>query len=161
MQAQSDIETQVAKAINLSGPRVGFTYLGNQYTNWLNQNGSFETLFGDTLRLHPFINQFGWQFEARFFTMPDGSCGVIEFVPLIGGLDQNIALPSLTIIVGARLANGFEFGMGPVCSLSGSAVAYVVGQNFKSWGINFPVNLAVVPSRDGIRTTLTVGFNKK
>ncbi len=160
LQAQTNIEAEVAKEINLSGPRIGFTYLGNAYTNQINNSDEFNQLFGDAT-LHPLISQFGWQFETRFFTLPNGSCGVIEFVPMIGGLDQNLILPSLSVIIGARLANGLEFGMGPVFNISGSSVSLVLGKNFNAWGINFPVNLAVTPSPDGLRSTLILGFNKK
>ncbi|MFI5172129.1 MAG: hypothetical protein ACHQFW_07035 [Chitinophagales bacterium] len=160
LSAQTNLEKEVSTPINLSGPRIGCTYLGSVYTNKLNNSEEFDRMFGGTT-LHPFITQFGWQFETRFFTMPNGSCGVIEFVPLIGALDQNIIIPSLSILIGARLANGIEFGMGPVLNLTGSSVSVVLGKNFDAWGINFPVNLAVTPSPSGVRTTVVLGFNKR
>ncbi|MEZ5014474.1 MAG: hypothetical protein R2794_09300 [Chitinophagales bacterium] len=160
MQAQDAMEQQVAKEINLSGPRVGGTYLGNVYVNALIHTNNYREIYGDA-QFTPLISQFGWQFERRFFNMPDGSCGVIEFVPMVGGLDQNLVFPSLTTIIGARLSSGIEFGMGPVFTLAGSSVAFVAGYNVQSWGVNFPVNVAVTPSNEGTRITLLLGFNKK
>ena len=36
--AQSPLEDEIAEPINLTGPRIGFTYLGNVYTNAINND---------------------------------------------------------------------------------------------------------------------------
>lgn len=158
--AQSPLEDEITQPINLTGPRIGFTYLGNVYTNAINNDPTFDRMYGKETTLYPFVTQFGWQFETRFFTLPNGSCGIIEFVPLLGGLDQNVVIPSVTVMIGARLSNGIEFGMGPNVNLTGSSVSIVGGYTFERMGINFPVNLAVTPTPEGIRGSLLLGFNK-
>ncbi len=160
IQAQSVLEDEISKPINLTGPRLGFTYLGNVYTNAINNDPTFDRMYGKDRTLYPFITQFGWQFETRFFTLPNGSCGIIEFVPLLGGLDQNVVIPSLTVMIGARLSNGIEFGMGPNVNLSGTSVSLVAGYTFERMGINFPVNIAITPTPEGVRGSLLLGFNK-
>jgi len=135
--------------VRLDGPRFGITYIDGPLAD------SLERSFGTI----PIISQFGWQFESRFFTMPNGSCGIIEFVGLIGGVDQNLFLPSATVLVGMRNSSGMEFGFGPNISLAGTAVAFAAGITVQSYGINFPINLAYVPSRAGGRFSMLFGFN--
>ena len=72
MHAQSPLEDEISKPINLTGPRLGFTYLGNVYTNAINNDPTFDRMYGKDRTLYPFITQFGWQFETRFFTLPNG-----------------------------------------------------------------------------------------
>lgn len=137
--------------LRLSGPRLGFTVLSQGTVE------RFESEFNG--ELSPFITQFGWQFETRIFTLDNGVSGLFEFVPLIGGLEQGKFLPSLSALIGIRSRTGFEFGIGPNVSLAGAGLVFAVGANFQTQGINFPVNLAVVPSQYGSRVSLLVGFN--
>ena len=73
----------------------------------------------DTLRaeanisIRPVVSQFGWQFERRLYTNGDGITMLTEWVPLISGLDQGVALPSLNWLVGLRTSSGTEFAVGP------------------------------------------------
>ncbi|GHA64785.1 hypothetical protein [Pontibacter akesuensis] len=139
--------------LKLSGPRIGFTILSQKYSD--NIQEEFET------DINPFITQFGWQFETRVFTLDNGVSGLFEFVPLVGGLEQGKFLPSLSALIGIRGAKGFEFGVGPNVSLGGAGLVLAVGTNFQSQGINFPVNLALAPSKDGARFSMLFGFNSR
>ncbi|HET9386222.1 MAG TPA: hypothetical protein VFO67_13820, partial [Gemmatimonadales bacterium] len=47
----------VARAVNLSGPRIGFTALSD---------GVVEKLHERLIDVRPTISQFGWQFEKQF-----------------------------------------------------------------------------------------------
>ena len=83
------------------------------------------------------------------------------------------SLPSLTSVIGARTANGFEVGVGPSLSLSGVGMVFAIGKNFQSGSLNMPVNLVFMPGKDiegtyqgevytyssGTRISLMVGFN--
>jgi len=137
--------------LKLSGPRLGFTILSQGTVNRFNDN-----LDGE---IYPFITQFGWQFETRIFTLDNGVSGLFEIVPLIGGLEQGLFLPSLSALIGIRGRTGFEFGLGPNISLAGAGLVFAVGANFQTQGINFPVNLALAPSQYGSRVSLLIGFN--
>jgi hypothetical protein len=113
--------------IHLDGPRIGFTILSAGVVDKARENG---------LDINPFLTQFGWQFESRLFRLPNGISGLVELVPLIGGLEQGQFLPSISGLLGMRGAN-------------------------QSHGINFPINLAVVPGKDGTRVSLLFGFNSR
>jgi len=144
--AQTNMQASQAK---LSGPRFGFTII----------TGDAAKTLKDDHDLNPFITQFGWQSETRFFSVPDGPIGVVESIMLIGGMEQSVFLPSLSLVGGLRGANGAEIGLGPNLSLSG--IAYVIGGGVnKSIGeLNIPMNLSVVLSKEGPRISLLIGFN--
>jgi hypothetical protein len=145
---------QPPATMELSGPRVGMTVLsqgvldkvGNDYGQW---------------KLSPVISQFGWQKEKRFYANPDGLTGVSEFVFLIGGVEQGVFIPSVSWLVGVRSANGVEFAVGPNLTPFGAALAVAGGVTFRSGNLNFPVNLAVVPSKSGMRVSVLAGFNAR
>lgn len=143
------------QVLKLSGPRVGFTILSQRYVDYANDQEVFD------VALKPFITQFGWQFETRFFTLDNGGMGLFELVPLIGGVEQGKILPSLSALIGFRGPKGAEIGVGPNISLSGAGIVIAAGTNFQSQGINFPVNVAIAPSRHGIRASLLIGFNSR
>ncbi len=142
--------TKVVEPIELSGPRVGFTYIGAGSTA-----DSLKSIF----KANPFITQFGWQFEKQYFALDNGTAGLVEFVGLIGGLEQGLFLPSANMLVGVRSSSGAEFAFGPNISISGAAFVLAVGHTYKSGSLNFPVNFAVVPSSKGVRFSLLFGFN--
>lgn len=155
------------------GPRIGFTFLTLGTTSdYITDRGK-----------KPLLTQFGWQFEQRIFTIDNGTSGIVEFVPLIAGMEQGLFLPSANLLIGLRSGGkkSLEFALGPNLSLAGLGMVFAAGTSFHSGGINFPVNLAVVPSvgskkdvydsatgkkssvqvETGWRITLTVGFNSR
>ena len=146
----------------LGGPRTGLTLLSQETVRKINEafDGCYDSPC-DTPRLSesvPVVTQFGWQFENRMFQTESGLTGVTEWVLLVGGAEQGLFLPSLTLLAGIRAPSGFEFGVGPNLSLSGAAYAVGVGMNNEIGEISIPVNLAVVLGQDGPRTSLLVGF---
>ncbi|HTL81223.1 MAG TPA: hypothetical protein VL651_05940 [Bacteroidia bacterium] len=153
------------------GPRLGFTCF---------QDGIISHQLGTNI-----VSQFGWQFETRFFTLPNGGSGLFEFVPLVGGMEKGKFLPSATALIGYRGGNGFELGVGPNLSMSGFGMVIAAGASFKSGHVCFPVNIAFQPSIDksvgysyydantgyynygqrkmptGFKVSLLVGFNSR
>lgn len=151
-----DRETPVVEPLKLDGPRVGFGYA------MMADNSNIKRIYGDEdLNVDPFVSLFGWQFEWRYFTTNDGSQGLIEFIPMIGGLDQSMLLPMANILIGYRSPQGFEFGAGPSVSLVGTGLVVAIGKNFRSEHVNFPVNLSFHKGKDSMRLGLTFGFNKR
>lgn len=144
---------QAPQQLKLSGPRIGFTILSSRYTARVKEE------YNEDIR--PFVSQFGWQFETRLFTLESGTSGLFEFVPLIGGLEQGKFLPSLSALVGIRSGKGFEVGVGPNLTIGGAGLVFAVGGNYQTEGINFPVNLAFAPSKDGGRISVLLGFNSR
>ena len=105
------------------------------------------------------ITQFGWQFEKEFYSRQGGVAALHEFVFLVGGLEQGVALPSLNWLVGLRTANGAEFGIGPNITPVGVALTLAAGVTFRSGALNVPMTFAVVPSKAGTRISMLTGFN--
>ena len=138
------------KTVKLSGPRFGFTSLSDRSIAQLRETG---------VELRPLITQFGWQFEKQFYTSGGGLTAVNEWVMLLGGLEQGVAIPSLSWMVGLRTSEGAEFGFGPNVSPNGVALAVAAGVTFRAGALNVPVNVAVVPSRNGTRVSMLSGFN--
>jgi hypothetical protein len=138
-----------ARTLSLAGPRFGFTFLSD---------GVVESLHERSIDIKPSISQFGWQTERQFYGKQGGVAALNELVFLIGGLDQGVAIPSLSWLVGVRTPEGAEFGMGPNISPAGAALALSAGVTFRSGVMNIPVNFAVVPTKAGVRVSMLVGF---
>lgn len=147
-------EPQPFENIHLDGPRLGFTVLAGGVLDRAREVSGLSDL-------NPFVTQFGWQFETRLFRMPNGLSGVAEVVPLVGGVEQGKFIPSVSGLLGIRGPKGFEFGLGPNLTPLGANLVLAVGTSFRSNGINFPVNLAVVPGNGGARISLLFGFNAR
>ena len=139
-----------ARSVSLAGPRVGITMLSP---------GIIDSLLGRNIAVRPVITQFGWQIEKQFFTTDGGLTAVTEWVGLLGGLEQSLAIPSLSWMVGLRTRNGAEFGIGPNITPAGAALAIAAGATIRAGVVNIPVNVAVVPSGAGVRMSVLTGFN--
>jgi len=147
--APADAPAVSTAPLRLSGPRFGVTVVTGETADRLEEE--FEA--------RPVFTQFGWQFENRLFRLEDsGLTGVTEWVPLVGGLEQGLFLPSLTFLVGLRTRAGTEIGIGPNVSASGAGLAIATGISQAYGELNFPVNASVVLSDDGVRASLLVGF---
>ena len=140
----------VAHTVSLDGPRIGMTFLSD---------GVLETLKTRHQIVNRTMSQFGWQFEKQFFNGGNGLTAVTEVITLLGGLEQNVAIPSLSWMFGVRTRDGAEFGVGPNVTPAGTAIVIAAGHTFRSGVLNVPVNMAVVPSRAGLRVTFLTGFN--
>lgn len=150
-QADSGVLRPKSPRLNLSGPRIGVTRV----------SGSDADKLSKDYTAGPFLLQFGWQFETQFLFTKEGLSGLSAWVPLIGGVEQGLFLPTLSWLVGLRTSGGTEFGLGPHVSLSGVALALGVGVNVQTESINFPLNLAAVLSRRGTHVALLVGFSAR
>ena len=162
------------KLKKFEGPRIGATYINN---------GTVRDYL-DSENKSPVITQFGWQFETRLFTADDGTSALLEFIPLVGGFDQGLFLPSISILTGIRNATdakmSIEFAVGPNFSITRNwenkvapsvGLVIAVGTNIKKSNINFPINLVFVPSvgekhdgkdyETGWKLSLIFGFNSR
>lgn len=138
---------------NRSGPRLGVAVLTNGSETARRLGKSFS----------PVTSLFGWQLEHQFnFDMgPNMPVLVTEFVGLVAGLEQNVPLPSATWLIGFRQPNGFEFGVGPTITGSGTQIAFAAGVTQQFGEVNVPVNLAIAPARYGVSISVTAGFNTR
>lgn len=148
--SQSLIPSRVTKQIDLSGPRFGLTMLSADTVTALKTERN--------ITVKPMISQFGWQFEKRLYSNGDGVTALTEWVPLISGLEQGLALPSLNWLAGVRTRDGFEFGIGPNISPAGVGLVIAGGVTVRSGALNVPLNFAIASSKHGPRVTILTGF---
>jgi hypothetical protein len=151
-EAQSFMQPRTPRPVNLSGPRFGLTMLSQ---------GNVDALKAENITVRPLISQFGWQFEKRVYVNRDGLAALTEWVPLISGLDQGVALPSLNWLVGVRTSQGSEFGVGPNITPIGVGLVIAAGMTVPAGALNVPFNFAVTTSRSGPRVTILTGFNTR
>ena len=157
---------------NQTGPRFGVTYLSPGVVDQINDILRDEDDPDNDVIDTPLVTQFGWQFETQTFQAESGLTGVVEFVPLIGGLERGRIFPTFTLIAGARTPTGFEVGVGPNISLTGlggfdessndtgiaAALAIAGGKSFDVGGANVPINAALVLGQSGTRLSLLIGL---
>ena len=172
------VNAQVQK---LAGPRVGLTMItagtaADFFHNGFDFVDNNDNQFGETGSA--LTTQYGWQWESRFADGGGNVTGIVEWVALVGGMEQGKFLPSLSSVIGARTSEGFEVGVGPNLSLSGVGMLFAVGYNFRSGSLNLPVNLVIMPGKSengsyrndsgdyidytynsGTRISLMIGFN--
>jgi hypothetical protein len=147
----------------MSGPRIGATYLGSELVDRINEEfGEIDPNTGEVSERidpsFPVVSQFGWQFERRLIQSRRGLTVMSEFVPLIGGLERGLFLPSMSFLVGLRAPSGLEVGVGPNVSLGGAGYAVAAGVNQDLGEFSVPVTLAAVFSDDGPRVSFLVGL---
>ena len=164
--------TADAQIQKLAGPRIGFTLLTHgSSADFINDRSSEYTEYDEVWtegQKIAFISQYGWQWETRFVDNGD-IAGLVEWVVVVGGMEQGMFLPAVSSLVGIRTGNGMEAAVGPNISLSGIGMVFTLGKNFRSGDLNFPVNIAFVPGKSsawgdgggptGARISLILGFN--
>ena len=144
------LSSNLVQASNLSGPRLGMTFL---------DEGTIAYLVSRDIKVGSSISQYGWQFETKLYKSDTGPEVVTEFIPLFGGFEEGLILPSLTWLTGVRLPFGSEFAAGPNVSATAVGFAMSVGHNTKIGDLNLPLNIAYVSSKHGGRISLMIGFN--
>lgn len=144
------------RGLMLGGPRFGMSYI---------TGSGFDTMKETVAKakpgveLQPYMTQFGWHLEYRMFKTSQGLTALTELVPLVGGMDQGIALPSVNWLIGMRGAKGFEVGVGPNISVNGVAMMLGIGRSFDVGGINVPLNFAVGRTTGTTSLGISTGFN--
>jgi hypothetical protein len=139
---------------HLSGPRFGFT-----------------TFTGDVARLRdaaglaPIMSQFGWQAETQLVSTDTGHQALIEWLFLLGGVEDEDPTFSTSWLAGLRTPGGYEFGVGPNLSFttqegSGVTTSMVVagGMTLPFGQLYVPLNLAVAFADGGPRITTLLGW---
>lgn len=108
------------------------------------------------------LSQFGWHFEYQVVPDGGGPSFVIQFVPLVGGVEYGTLIPSGTLAMGVRLPGGIEFGLGPNAIVTPtkitSALVMSVGQSFNYGGVNIPLNFVVATNPNGNRFSIVFGY---
>ena len=138
---------------HLSGPRFGFT--------------TFTGAVADQRRFigkEPIMSQFGWQFETQVLSTQSGNQALMEWVVLVGGVEQDELNLGLSWLAGYRLPNGLEFGVGPNVSVRKdgdkptTSMVVAGGATLPFGELYVPINLAVAFAEGGPRITTLVGW---
>jgi hypothetical protein len=131
--------------LNLSGPRMGYTFFtgeGAEVIRAGKSQGGYDR--------NPAFFQMGYQFEKQYLNQGNVQA-LVEFVPMITGLDQGLFIPSLTLFNGIRNnKNGLEFAVGPSINISKELEKY----DYENKDYTYE------ELRDQHPTVLTDGLNK-
>jgi hypothetical protein len=139
--------------MNISGPRLGLTSVVN--------NGSFGRALSK-YGINNVYSQFGWHFEAK--VAPEGyhPSFVFECIPLIGALEYDVLIPSVTFPMGIRFPNGFEIGLGPNIVVGypnfSTSIVLAFGQTINVGGIGVPINMAICNGKGGTAVSVLMGY---
>ncbi len=139
------------------GPRIGVAY---DFTSTEEFTDAVRTRYPDGTYV-PVTSLFGIIAEQRILLGETNNHFAFQEVLLVGGLEQSIALPVASVLVGYRDASGFEFGVGPNLSFAGIGVIVAAGYTISFSGVFVPVDVSVViPNANRpASVALTTGFN--
>jgi hypothetical protein len=138
---------------HLSGPRFGFTTFTGEVAQ-----------LRQSLGKQPIISQFGWQFETQIVSTTSGNQALMEWVFLVGGVEQDELNLSLSWLAGYRLPTGLEFGVGPNVSVRKeggdptTSMVVALGATLPFGELYVPANLAVAFAEGGPRITVLLGW---
>jgi hypothetical protein len=136
------------RRVSLEGPRVGVVFIG----------GPRALAELRDHHLDPVMSLFGWHFEQQLTPGADGPALVTEEVLAVLGVEQSVAIPSATLLLGVRMASGLEMGVGPNVSPLGGALVVGAGWTLRYRGIGIPLNVAYVHSPGAGRLSLVIGY---
>ena len=143
---------------NMGGPRFGVTYVAGDSQLYRDLQSK------DVGRV---ISQFGWHFERQIIPEGGGPQFVVQFVPMIAGVEYGMIVPGMTLAMGIRMPGGWEFGMGPnfVASedeynhiTARTSLIIALGKSLNYGGVSLPINFATSQSPDGNRYSLIFGY---
>ena len=138
---------------HLSGPRFGFTTFTGDVATYRQSMGQ-----------QPLMSQFGWQFETQIVSTDTGNQALMEWIVLVGGIEQADTNLSLSWLAGLRLPSGLEFGVGPNVSVRQesteptTSMLVAMGATIPFGELYIPANLAVAFAEGGPRITTLVGW---
>ncbi len=113
---ENSINTPYEIQLRSDGPRIGLTVFGGEIGNTLNRE---KNLGG--YNAFPLMINFGYQFEKQYINSGNFQA-LVEFLPMVTGLDQGLFIPSVTGMLGFRNnKSGWEFALGPTLNLAKKA----------------------------------------
>jgi hypothetical protein len=140
---------------HLSGPRFGFTAFTGDVARARQSIGK-----------EAIMSQFGWQFETQIVSTETGNQALMEWIVLIGGVEQDELNVSLSWMAGYRLPSGLEFGVGPNVSVrkddnfekATTSMVVAMGATLPFGELYVPANLALAFAEGGPRVTTLLGW---
>lgn len=140
------------------GPRLGISYIftsAKEFTAAINERRDEAGTYV------PIMSVFGVAAEQRLLLGETTSHFAAQEVLLLSGMEQSLALPSGSLLMGYRDATGFEAGFGPTMSVTGIGVVIAAGWTITYRGVYIPIDLSfVLPNKQRpANIALTTGFN--
>ena len=138
---------------NLAGPRFGLTVFTGEVAAQRRRAD-----------LSPIMSQFGWQWETQLVSTTDGARALLEWVALLGGLEQGETNISLSFLAGLRMPNGLEFGVGPNVGvnldqeMTSRSMVVAAGATVPVGSFYVPINTAIAFAPGGPRLTFLTGW---
>lgn len=138
---------------HLSGPRFGFTVFTSDVADLRRSVGQ-----------SAIMSQFGWQFETQIVSTTSGNQALMEWVVLVGGVEQDELNLSLSWLAGYRVPGGFELGVGPNVSIRKeggdptTSMVVAMGATLPFGELYIPMNTAIAFARGGPRITALLGW---
>lgn len=152
-EAPDDVRVKHLPRQQLSGPRFGLTVFTGDVAE-----------ARKAMDLQPVMTQFGWQWETQIVSTQDGNQALMEWVALVGGVEQSEFNASLAWLAGYRLRNGLEFGVGPNVSYSRDNASFTTsmqvagGATLPFGDLWIPLNVSVGLAEGGPRLTALIGW---
>jgi hypothetical protein len=150
----------------LYGPRLGGTYIVTDPDAFTEDMG---TIFSESKSYFPAFSEIG---VSSTHLLPLGETEIMLTIQqnlFLGGMDQQMLLPTFSLLVGARTGFGSGLSVGPfVGTGAGSdgvelrfSLAYAASWSFDIRGITLPVKFTFVPWPEyaNPRMTLTTGVD--
>jgi TolB-like protein len=148
---ESAINNPYYQTLDLSGPRMGYSFITGNSADILRRsklNGGFDAA--------PYYFQIGYQFEKQYLSEGKWQA-LVEFLPVISGVDQGLFIPSISILNGIRSnKTGVEFAIGPTFAAVKKADVYLQDGKWLVADINNPPKDIEVFSRLDSRGKLQI-----
>ncbi|MBD3392542.1 MAG: hypothetical protein GF418_10695 [Chitinivibrionales bacterium] len=146
----------------LNGPRLGVSYVVQH--DKLDRDGTFKRRLQEA-DMDVLISQFGWHFEWLVAPETGGPAFVTEVLPFVGGVEYGKIIPSVSLVLGIRMPQGFEFGMGPNVLTTfdpddpvNTSLVLAAGQSVRFGDVRIPLNLALLTNKGGNRVCFVFGY---
>ncbi len=149
-----------------AGPRLGLTGVTQSRDSF---DAAIQNIYPSNRKYFPLYSQLGLGFEQRIQLGDGGSSLTFQELGFVGGLDQNVALPSFSFFFTFKFAFGFELGLGPEIGIkapNGSieadlSLVYLMGWTFGANGFSIPIYFSIIPTPTGgyPRMSLYSGIN--
>jgi hypothetical protein len=123
---ENAINNPLKSRVDLEGPRFGYAFIFGKEAKRLidsKENRGYDAT--------PAMFQFGYQFEKQYLNEGNYQA-LFEFIPMVTGVDQQIVVPSLTVLNGFRNNKlGWEIAIGPTIGIATySELAYINGRYY-------------------------------
>ena len=132
---ESALNNPNASVINNNGPRIGLTAIAGPSASIL----TLDRKYGGFDYAVPLLSSFGYQFEQVFVNSGNFQA-LVEFIPLVAGLEYGRIIPSASVLLGMRNSRtGWEFAIGPNITSTVTGTGYYNQPNsalpghYESW----------------------------